>query len=299
MEPRSIDCPHCGKGLKVTKEHVNKTVSCAACGKKISLVSGPTPPKAPKPGKKSGVPKPPPVPSSAHPWQLHVHGRNVGPFGPDTVRDQLKAGKISLDTLAWKEGMDDWTPISEIPELCEAPTPPKTRPTAKTRAKTKPKEKDKAQGTERRHHYVRGGKDVVTGAWIAIGLGVILLIAILVIMNQDDEEPVQPKKKPSAGPEVKVNVIKVKSKTSSAAPKTTPDGKRLPRAARLTREKLMGEVAAGIDEWFPKAIEAHKIGVAKDIALLAAKCTKWAEDLTAGDRDWGPYKNQVDRLVEL
>jgi ribosomal protein S27AE len=288
VEARSINCPHCGQGLKITDEHVNRKITCGKCGKKINLVAGP-PPKSAKTPK---VPEPPPVPSSAHPWQLHVHGRNVGPFGADTVRDQLKAGKISLDTLAWKEGMDDWKPLGEIPELRGTPSPAAAKP------KLKPKDKPTAQAKEHRHRYVpgRAGKDVVTGAWIAIGLGVILLVAVLIIMNQPEPEP-EPPKKPRPGPQIIVRKHKSK-RSKSSGPKTTKDGKPLPRAARLSREKLIGEVKAGIDRRFREAIAAHKIGDMKPITYLPTYCKRWADDLTAGGRDWGVYKTNVDTLVE-
>lgn len=37
-------------------------------------------------------------------------------FGPFTL-DELKSQKIDAKTLVWCEGMSDWTPVNEIPEL--------------------------------------------------------------------------------------------------------------------------------------------------------------------------------------
>ena len=42
-----------------------------------------------------------------------------GPVSEDELRKLIKDGIISSETRVWREGMDDWLPVSEIPELAD------------------------------------------------------------------------------------------------------------------------------------------------------------------------------------
>lgn len=50
-------------------------------------------------------------------WHVAVNDVPVGPIRREDIARKLAAGAIDLDSLAWREGMDDWQPIREIPEL--------------------------------------------------------------------------------------------------------------------------------------------------------------------------------------
>ena len=50
-------------------------------------------------------------------WHIAVNGQTQGPCSAEEISTHLASGRISTDTLVWKEGMADWTPISQIPEL--------------------------------------------------------------------------------------------------------------------------------------------------------------------------------------
>lgn len=68
---------------------------------------------------------PPPMPTQA-PWYAGVNGQQVGPLDHAGVTSQAKSGTITSKTLMWKQGMDNWTPASDIPELARlfsAPPP--------------------------------------------------------------------------------------------------------------------------------------------------------------------------------
>ena len=43
---------------------------------------------------------------------LHLNGENVGPFTLPRVSAKLVSGEAPPDTLAWREGLDDWYPLS-------------------------------------------------------------------------------------------------------------------------------------------------------------------------------------------
>jgi len=50
-------------------------------------------------------------------WYIYINDNREGPYSPE----ELKADtRITLNTLAWKPGMNSWLPIREIPELRKA-----------------------------------------------------------------------------------------------------------------------------------------------------------------------------------
>ncbi len=50
-------------------------------------------------------------------WHIAVNGQTQGPYSAEEINAHLASGRIGTDTLVWKEGMADWTSISQIPEL--------------------------------------------------------------------------------------------------------------------------------------------------------------------------------------
>ena len=45
---------------------------------------------------------------------LCINGREAGPYSVAEVRHRLSNNLIHLDDLAWREGMLDWCPVSEV-----------------------------------------------------------------------------------------------------------------------------------------------------------------------------------------
>ncbi|MFP4058511.1 MAG: GYF domain-containing protein [Candidatus Brocadiia bacterium] len=270
--PRSIHCPHCGRQLKITDELIGRKFTCAACHKKINLVA---------PGARGKGP--PPVPAAARPWYLHVHGRNVGPYSADTVREQLDAGKVDATTLAWREGQAEWQPIGEIEELAPPAAPRKPAPKA----------------TERRRRYVpgRGKRDVVVGAWVAVGLAVVLLVIVLVTtMGRDDETGGRRRKtrRSERAEEALPQNLDDKSGESKAKDKPLVAVAGTPRS-ELSHEQLLTALEHGLKEDFEKAIEAHKAGDVRPILRLAQRLDRWADDL--GARQWNTtYEKDIELL---
>ena len=41
--------------------------------------------------------------------------QQLGPFGPETVRDMLTRGELSKDDLIYHAGLKEWAPISALP----------------------------------------------------------------------------------------------------------------------------------------------------------------------------------------
>jgi opacity protein-like surface antigen len=59
---------------------------------------------------------PPPIPASAQEkaeWYAVVDGQQVGPLTTSAVERRMDDGSISPDTLVWREGMHNWTPVGQ------------------------------------------------------------------------------------------------------------------------------------------------------------------------------------------
>jgi len=50
-------------------------------------------------------------------------GSKLGSFSEEEVRRGLASGRFSLTDLGWKEGMANWAPLSQFPELTAPPEP--------------------------------------------------------------------------------------------------------------------------------------------------------------------------------
>lgn len=70
-------------------------------------------------------------------WHLGINDVPVGPMRREEVARKMAAGAVGPGSLAWREGLDDWMPISQIPELAvllpgagraSAPPPPPAPP---------------------------------------------------------------------------------------------------------------------------------------------------------------------------
>ncbi len=53
----------------------------------------------------------------AHKWFVAIDGAAVGPLLADEVRQHIGSGKITSESLAWREGLGDWKQAAEIAEL--------------------------------------------------------------------------------------------------------------------------------------------------------------------------------------
>ncbi len=64
-------------------------------------------------------------------WHVGKGGQQLGPFTAEDLRAKLASGEVAPSDLVWKEGMAQWTPLADVPELkppqpaltLEAPAP--------------------------------------------------------------------------------------------------------------------------------------------------------------------------------
>jgi peptidyl-prolyl cis-trans isomerase B (cyclophilin B) len=52
-------------------------------------------------------------------WFYSKNNEQQGPVAADEIGELLRNGELSNSTLVWKEGMAQWTPLGEVPELRE------------------------------------------------------------------------------------------------------------------------------------------------------------------------------------
>lgn len=165
-------CPGCKAKYQISDQKVaGKTLkmNCRQCGEEIVIrgdgpaPGGPAPrPMAPPapPGQAgpAGAPPPPPPPPAAaggalgagfrsqlnsqapvaptaapDEWHVAINDIPVGPMRREEVGRKIAAGAVTGESLAWREGLDDWLPVRNIPELAvmcrdavayAPPTPP-------------------------------------------------------------------------------------------------------------------------------------------------------------------------------
>ena len=53
-------------------------------------------------------------------WRIAVKGEQRGPFTVDQLRAMVAEGRLAADTLVWRPGMANWTPLGSVPELGSA-----------------------------------------------------------------------------------------------------------------------------------------------------------------------------------
>jgi membrane protease subunit (stomatin/prohibitin family) len=59
---------------------------------------------------------PPPLPGQVS-FFVGVNGQQTGPFDAQTLGEQIKSGRVTRQTLVWKQGMAGWGAAGEQPEL--------------------------------------------------------------------------------------------------------------------------------------------------------------------------------------
>ncbi len=73
----------------------------------------------------------PPVsdgPPRAQDWFVAVDEKQTGPLTPDAIREYWDRGEIGPDSLTWRQGFEDWVPLSEVSELAAWLAPRPQRP---------------------------------------------------------------------------------------------------------------------------------------------------------------------------
>ena len=50
-------------------------------------------------------------------WRFVIHSQASEPYDEDAIRNLIELNLVNAGTLAWREGLANWTPAGQIPEL--------------------------------------------------------------------------------------------------------------------------------------------------------------------------------------
>jgi len=53
-------------------------------------------------------------------WYFGENGQQIGPVDDDVIRQAIQQGRLTRQTLVWREGMAQWVPLAAVPELSGA-----------------------------------------------------------------------------------------------------------------------------------------------------------------------------------
>ena len=67
----------------------------------------------PQQGSSPGGATPPPMPQGPQ-YFTAVGGQQAGPFAMDALKEQIRAGTVTKETLVWAEGMAEWAPAGDV-----------------------------------------------------------------------------------------------------------------------------------------------------------------------------------------
>ena len=74
---------------------------------------------------------PPPIPQPVQ-FYVAVGGQQTGPFDMAAIQQQIQSGQLTPQSMVWKQGMAQWAPAGEVPELAglfgQTPPPPPPPP---------------------------------------------------------------------------------------------------------------------------------------------------------------------------
>jgi membrane protease subunit (stomatin/prohibitin family) len=73
---------------------------------------------------------PPPIPGQANAFYLAIDGKQTGPHAVTELTEMATGGKLTRQTLVWRQGMVQWTPAGSVGELSSlfAAVPPPLPP---------------------------------------------------------------------------------------------------------------------------------------------------------------------------
>lgn len=120
-------CPN-GHKLNVKAELAGKRGSCPECGAKILIpAASPSLETTPAPASSTPAAAAPPVAQAvaAAPlgaWHFRSpSGEQHGPLSELQLRASITGGRVTADTLLWREGWPEWRPASSVSEFLPTP----------------------------------------------------------------------------------------------------------------------------------------------------------------------------------
>ncbi|MCH2207531.1 MAG: SPFH domain-containing protein [Lentisphaerales bacterium] len=72
----------------------------------------------------AAAPPPPPAPTANVAFHVSVNGQSYGPYDMNTLKQHISGGQVTCDSMVWKQGMANWLPAGQVPELGNLFGPP-------------------------------------------------------------------------------------------------------------------------------------------------------------------------------
>jgi hypothetical protein len=114
-------CPN-GHKLNVKTELAGKRAVCPECGAKLMIPAASAPLSAPSSGMPPAAVVVAAPPQGAVAWHLRsTTGEQQGPLSELQFRASIAAGRVTAETLVWREGWPEWKPARSVAELLPTP----------------------------------------------------------------------------------------------------------------------------------------------------------------------------------
>jgi len=88
----------------------------------------PLPPPEDEPPPEANLPPVSDGPPRALDWYVAIDEKQTGPLTPEAIKDYWDRGEIGPDSLTWRQGFEDWVPLSDVSELAAWLAPRPQRP---------------------------------------------------------------------------------------------------------------------------------------------------------------------------
>lgn len=158
-------------------------------------------------------------------WQVNTRGRKVVAMTEPELAASFKAGKLTARSLVWSDGMSEWTPLGDVPQLAKL-----LRESVPPESGTRPRLDEITSGTEA---YGAGGEVTTNTGGLAVYERPLALIEF-----PENVEPAEPADEPTPAFLTPTATPVAKAKTAASAPlpkvaprEPQPEAKSAPKAA--------------------------------------------------------------------
>lgn len=126
-----IECDNCGAKYTISDEKIAGKQSrsrCKKCGHSmlvdgthLSVGGGGAHDEATRVfDTNTGALQGGPESEAASGWYIVLDGNQTGPMEIDELSSHVQSGALDIDGFVWRDGMDDWVRLGDLPELAEA-----------------------------------------------------------------------------------------------------------------------------------------------------------------------------------
>jgi hypothetical protein len=123
----NVDCPQCANQMRAPDHFAGKKAKCGKCGHSFLV------PTSDEPIEFASIDEPVFVPETGDPspandvaggWHFAQDGQSNGPISTVELKRMAKSGHLRPTDLVWREGLNEWIPAAQVPNLC----PPRSAP---------------------------------------------------------------------------------------------------------------------------------------------------------------------------